>query len=377
MTTDTTAAGPTAADPAAATAPGAAELLAGRIFGAGIGAAELCTAYLGIRLGLYRALAGAPASAAELADRTGCDQRYLREWLQAQAVSGLAVVDGADPATARFALAEGTYEVLVDETGPAYLGALPDVVAAAGRVLPLLARAYRTGEGVPYAAYGPEGFSAQAALTRPAFVNSLVADWLPQLPDVLARLQDTGRPARVADLACGSGWAAIELAKAFPHVRVDGRDSDEASIAAGRRNAVDHGVADRVTLEVVDLADPAADWSPRYDLVTFFECVHDFPRPVESLRHARAALRPGGTVLVVEERAAEKFTAPGDDTERFFAAASAIWCLPQGRTGTDPEPIGALIRPADVRDLAERAGYAGVQVLPIEHPSWRFYRLVP
>ena len=364
-------------DMTAAAVPGAAEELAGRMFSAGVGAGELCTAYLGIHLGLYRALADAPASAAELAECTGCDERYLREWLQAQAVGGLLGVDGPDPATARFTLAEGVYEVLVDETGPAFLGGLADIVAAAGRVLPLLASAYRTGDGVPYAAYGPDGVSAQAALNRPAFVNSLVAEWLPQLPDVLARLQDTGHPARIADLACGTGWAAIELAKAFPHVTVDGRDNDEASIAIGRRNAVDHAVADRVTLEVVDLADPAADWSPRYDLAIFVECVHDFPRPVEALAHARAAMRPGGTVLVVDERAAETFTAPGDEAERFFASASAIWCLPQGRVGPDPEPVGTLIRPAAMRDLAERAGYASMQIVPIEHPSWRFYRLTP
>ena len=178
---------------------------------------------MGIHLGLYRALADAPASAVELAERTGCDERYMLEWLQSQAIGGLLAVDGTDPATARFTLAEGVYDVLVDETGPAYLGGLADIVAAAGHVLPQLASAYRTGAGVPYAAYGPEGVSAQAALNRPAFVNSLVAEWLPQLPDVLGRLQDTGNPARVADLACGTGWAAIELAKAFPHVTVDGR----------------------------------------------------------------------------------------------------------------------------------------------------------
>ena len=184
-------------------------------------------------------------------------------------------------------------------------------------------------------------------------------------------------PARVADLGCGTGWAAIELAKAFPHITVDGRDNDEASIALGRRNAVDHGVADRVNLEVVDLADESADWSPRYDLVIFIECVHDFPRPVEALRHARAAVRPGGTVLVVDERAAETFTAPGDEVERFFAAASAIWCLPQGRVGPDPEPVGTLIRPDTMRDLAHQAGYADVEIVPIDHPFWRFYRLTP
>src|SRR6185437_1461765 len=124
-----------------------------------------------------------------------------------------------------------------------------DIVAAAGRVLPLLADAYRTGAGVPFAAYGPDGVSAQAALNRPSFVNSLVAEWLPQLPDVLTRLQDAANPARVADLACGAGWASIELAKAFPHITVDGLDNDEASVAIGRQHVADHGVADRVDLE--------------------------------------------------------------------------------------------------------------------------------
>ncbi|HET7014490.1 MAG TPA: methyltransferase domain-containing protein [Streptosporangiaceae bacterium] len=353
------------------------EELAGRIFTTGVGTAELCNAYLGIHLGLYRSLADAPATPAILAQRTGCDERYLCEWLTAQAVGGFLTAAGPDPASAEFALAEGTYEVLVDETSPAYLGGLADIVAAAGRALPLLADAYRTGEGVPFAAYGPDGVSAQAALNRPGFVNSLVADWLPQVPDVLARLRDKADPARVADLACGAGWASIELAKAFPHITVDGLDNDEASIAVGRQHAADHGVSDRVDLEVVDLADESADWSPRYDLVLLIECVHDFPRPVEVLRHARAAVRPGGTVLVVDERAAETFTAPGELTERFFAAASAIWCLPQGRVGADPEPVGALMRPSIMSDLAERAGFAQTEILPIEHPAWRFYRLVP
>jgi SAM-dependent methyltransferase len=357
--------------------PNATEQLVGRIFTTGVGAAELCSSYLGIHLGLYRAMASGTATSAELAERTGCDERYLREWLQAQAIGALLTIDGTDPATARFGLAEGTYDVFVDETAPTYLGGLTDILAAAGRVLPLLVEAYRTGEGVPYAAYGPDGVSAQSALNRPAFVNSLVSEWLPELPDVLARLEDMGTPARVADFGCGTGWAAIELAKAFPHLTIDGRDNDEASITIGRRNAVEQGVADRVNLEVVDLADESADWSPRYDLAMFVECVHDFPRPIDALRNARAAVKPGGTVLVVDERAAERFTAPGDDIERFFAVASAIWCLPQGRVGPHPEPVGTLIRPDMMRDLANHAGFQDIEILPIEHPFWRFYRLTP
>ncbi|HEY7103350.1 MAG TPA: class I SAM-dependent methyltransferase [Mycobacteriales bacterium] len=358
-------------------APSAIEELAGRMFGAGVGAIELCNAYLGVHLGLYRALDAAPATAAELATRTGCDERYVREWLQGQAISGFVTVDGPEVASARFALADGTADVFVDETGPAYLGGLTDALAAAATVLPVLADAYRTGAGVPYAAYGPDAVSAQAALNRPAFVNSLVSEWLPQVPGVLDRLRDRTDPARVADLGCGMGWAAIELAKAFPAVRVDGRDNDEASIARGRQHAAEHGVADRVNLEVLDVSDTAVDWSPRYDLVLFAECVHDFPRPVEALENARRSVRPGGTVLVVDERVTETLEAPGDEVQRFFAAASAVWCLPQGRVGADAEPVGAVIRPADMRDLARRAGYAGLDVLPIEHPFWRFYRLHP
>lgn len=353
------------------------EQLVGRMFGSGVGAIELCNAYLGIHLGLYRALDAAAASPAELADRTGCDARYLREWLQAQAIGGFVIADGDDLALARFTLAEGVADVLVHETAPSYLGGLPDALAAAASVLPKLLEAYRSGAGVPYAAYGRDAVSAQAALNRPSFVNSFVDEWLPQLPDVQARLRDADRPAVVADLGCGMGWAGIELAKAFPHIQVEGRDNDEASIALGRQRAVDSGVADQVTLEVVDVSDPAADWSPRYDFAFFVECVHDFPRPAEALQNARRALRPGGSVLVVDERVDETLTTPGDEVQRFFAAASAIWCLPQGRVGNDPQPIGAVIRPDTMRNLATRAGYSSVDIVPIEHPFWRFYRLAP
>ena len=351
------------------------EDLADRVFAGGVGAVELGNIYLGVHLGLYRALAQGPTTVVELAERTGCDRRYLREWLQGQAISGFAVIDGEDPATARFTLAPGGVDVLVDETAPNYQGGLADLLAAMGRVLPALAEAYRSGAGVPYAAYGADAISAQSSASRPGFLHSLVSEWLPQIPDVQDRLRDATRPARVADLACGTGWAAIALAQAYPHLRVDGMDSDEASIAAGRRYAEAAGVADRVHLDVVDLSDAGADWSPRYDLITFFECLHDLPRPVEALGHARAALAPGGTVLVVDERADDTLTVPGDPVQRFLGAISPVWCLPQGLVGDNPEPVGTVIRPDQVRDLAARGGFSGLEILPIEHPFSRFYRL--
>jgi 2-polyprenyl-3-methyl-5-hydroxy-6-metoxy-1,4-benzoquinol methylase len=356
-------------------AASAVEEISGRVFMAGLGQLELTTVYLGVRLGLYRALdlAGAQTPR-ELAAVLGLDQRYVQEWLQSQAVSGFATADGDDPATARYRLAPGVRETLVDETNPAYIGGLGGLTPALGRAIPLLTEAFRTGAGVPMSAYGPEAVEAQGALNRPAYVNSLVQEWLPVIPDVQVRLADETRPARVADVGCGVGWSAIELAKVYPHLRVDGVDVDEESITRARRNAGEHGVAERVGFEVRDVSTPGALDGP-YDLVNVFECLHDMAHPVEALRTIRAALAPGGSLLIMEENAAEEWTAPGDEIERFFATASLLWCVPQGRTDETADPVGPLMRPARLRQLAREAGFSGAEVLPIEHPFFRFYRL--
>lgn len=354
----------------------AAEAVVERVFTEGLGAMHLATIYLGIRRGLFAALSGrALLTSQGLAAATACDERYVREWLQAETIAGLVVADDDDLTTARFRLADGVHEVLVDELNPNYLGGLPLALCAIGQALPDLVDAYRTGAGVPMPAYGPEIVAAQAAFNRPAFTNDLAASWLPSVPDVHARLSDATRPARVADIGCGVGWAAIELAKAFPHVRVDGYDADELSLEQARRNAEDHGVSDRVRFELVDVS-TSSYGDASYDLVLFLECVHDLGRPVEALAAARAAMADGGAVIVMDERTADT-PQVGDPTEMFFATVSAVWCLPQSRTVEDCEAPGTVMRPATFEAFARRAGWAGYEVLPIEHPFFRFYRLVP
>ena len=352
----------------------AAEELMGRMFGAALGAAELYTIYLGDVHGLYRALGeNGPATATELADRTGLDHRYVVEWLQSQAISGLLTIDGTDVTTDRYELAPGIREALLDPANPFYAAGLAAILPAVGRAFPQLVEAFRSGAGVPYTAYGQEAVIAQEALNRPAYVNSLVAEWVPAVPglhDVLSR------GARVADLGTGAGWSAIELAKAYPAVRVDGYDNDEDSITRARRNAAEHGVADRVDFEVRDITAVTADGT-QYDAVTFFECLHDFAHPVEALTAAREALAPGGSVIVMDERADEVLAAPGDEVQRFLAAASVIWCTPQGRVDEDSEVVGTMLRPDRLRQLAGKAGFGSVDVLPIDHPFWRFYQLAP
>ena len=352
----------------------AAEALVGRLFAAALGSAELFNVYLGQVHGLYRAVdAAGAATAVELSQATGVELRYLLEWLQAQAVSGLLTIDGPDVGTAAFSLAPGIRETLLEETNPLYAGGMPAIAVAVGRAFPQLEAAFKTGAGVPYSDYGPEAVTAQAALNRPAYVNSLVAEWLPALPDVQALL---AAGARMADVGTGVGWSAIELAKAYPAARIDGYDNDEESIARARRNAAEHGVADCVDFEVRDIGELAAHGA-RYDLITFFECLHDLAHPVEALVAARQALAPGGTVLIMDENIDETLVAPGDEVQRFFAAASVIWCTPQGRIEPDSHVIGAVMRPAKLRELAAQAGFGTVEILGIEHPFWKFYRLNP
>jgi 2-polyprenyl-3-methyl-5-hydroxy-6-metoxy-1,4-benzoquinol methylase len=353
----------------------AIEALAGRLFESAVGALELCNIHLGARLGLYGQLAqSGPLTAAALADRLGLDRRYVQEWLQAQAVSGFVTIDGTDLTTAAFTLAPGVAPVLLDELSPAYLAPLATMLASVGAVLPDLADAFRTGAGVPYAAY-PGAVQAQAALNRPAYATDLVGQWLPAVPDIAARLADPDAQLRVADLGCGAGWAAISLAEAFPHLRIDGYDADEESIALARRHAADRGVADRVRFEVCDLSEPD-DTIPRYDLALMFECLHDFGYPQRILTVTHCQLAAGGTVIVLEEHTDDELVAPtSDPVQRLFANVSPVWCLPQGRMEPDAEPVGTVIRPDRLRQLAADAGFHHADVLPIEHPFFRFYRL--
>jgi SAM-dependent methyltransferase len=355
--------------------PSPAEAVVGRLFEAGLASAELLTVKLGDTLGYYRSLAERPGQTPdELAAVTGTNARYVREWLQSQAVSGFCVADGADPATARFSLADGVADVLTDPVSPFHLAPMATVLTAAAAVIPKLIAAYRTGEGVAYADY-PEGAIAQAGLNRPAFTNDL-ASWVAAIPDVASRLADGANPAAVVDLGCGAGWSSIALVQAYPHIALVGVDNDSASLTMAAANAASAGVADQIRFISQDLAADLAA-APTYDVAFFFECVHDFPRPVEVLRNARQQLKPGGTVIVMDERTADEFTAPGDETERFFAAVSALWCLPQGLFGPAPQPVGTVLRADTMRELAAQAGYSSTEVLDIAHDFFRFYRLSP
>ena len=348
--------------------------LADRVFASLLGTLDVLTIHIGDQLGLYDLLhRRGPLDVTEVATASGTHPRYAREWLEQQAVAGL--VDVLDPTAAaderRYWLSDAHAAVLCDRDSLAYTTPFARMIAAAAMQLPRLLDAYRTGEGVGWSEYGELMRTAQADANRPLFLQVLGSDWLPSVPGLDGVLRDGGR---VADIGCGDGWSAIGIARAYPAVTVDGYDVDADSVEAARRHAAAEGLGDRVRFTLVDAA--SVPTSGDYDLVAAFECIHDLPDPVGVLRSARRMVKPGGTVLVMDERVPEEFTGPGDSVEQLMYGISLLVCLPDGLSHDDSVGTGTVMRPDTLRRYARDAGFADIEVLPIEHDMFRFYRLL-
>jgi 2-polyprenyl-3-methyl-5-hydroxy-6-metoxy-1,4-benzoquinol methylase len=351
------------------------DALVQRLFEATLGTWDLLAVYLGSRLGLYSALADGDATTSELAERTGTNERYVREWLEQQASSGILDVDepAAEAGKRRYSLPAGHDEALLDESSLNFIAPIAKLVAACVQPLEELLEAFRTGEGIPYAAYGADLHQGQAEFTRPMFETQLGSEWLPAIPEVHACLQ-ADPPARVADVACGEGFSTIAIARAYPKARVDGIDSDVSSITAAERHLAGSGVEDRVRFQPRNAAEIEGE---SYDLVYIHEALHDMSYPVEVLRTCRGLLVDGGSVVIGDERVADAFTVPADDLERFYYGFSVLHCLPVGMVGAGAAGTGTVMRADTVRRYAGEAGFAGFEVLPIENDFYRFYRLIP
>jgi len=351
------------------------DALVGRLFEASLGMGELLTVYLGDTLGLYRVLeTSSPLTPAELAQRAGIFERYAREWLEQQAAAGILSVD--DPAAAhderRYTLPAGHAEPLLDLDSPYSMAPLCKSFVAIARSMPELASAFRTGALVGWSSYGRDLTEAQGDFNRPWLLGSLGTEYLPSIEDLHDRLASEPG-ARVADIACGVGWAAISLARAYPNITVDGYDLDELSIELARENAERSGVADRVRFEARDAADPALE--SQYDLAVVVEAIHDLSQPVSVLSAIRKMLKPGGTLIVADERTEDAFVAPASETERLFYTYSVLCCLPSAMEDHTSAGTGTVMRMSTFRDYATSAGFGDVSVLPIEHDFLRFYRL--
>jgi 2-polyprenyl-3-methyl-5-hydroxy-6-metoxy-1,4-benzoquinol methylase len=354
------------------------DALVGRLFEASVGMFDVMSVYLGDRLGLYAALRdGGPATASELATRAGIDERYAREWLEQQAATDILEVDRVEaPADKRrFSLPDAYVEPLLNPDSPYSIAPFGRAVVACAKVMPELIEAFRSGGGVDWSAYGPDMIESQGDFNRPWLTGSFGSELLPAIPQIHERLI-ADPPARVADVACGVGWASISIARAYPKVRVDGFDLDPSSVELARENARHAGVDDRVTFAVRDAADPAA--VGQYDVAVVIEAIHDLSRPVEVLGAIRQMLRPGGTLLVADEKTEDAFAAPASDLERTYYGFSIFTCLPAAMTERPTAATGTVMRADTMQRYASEAGFDGFERL--DEPALdmlRFYRLTP
>ncbi len=303
---------------------------------------------MGDRLGLYRALAGAgPLTSAELAERTGTAERYVREWLNAQAAG--AYLD-YDPDSSRYTLPAEHAIALTDDSSPAFLPGLFQTAFGAVLDSPRITEAVSTGAGLGWHEHGHDVFDGCERFFRPGYNANLVDVWLPALDGVAGKLHSG---ATVADVGCGHGASTILMAQAFPASTFVGSDYHEGSIRTARERAAEAGVADRVKFEV---AASSTYSGSGYDLVTMFDCLHDMGDPVGAARHVRQSLSPDGTWMIVEPAAGDRVEENLNPVGRAYYGFSTLLCTPASLAQEVGLALGAQAGESRIRDVATSAG---------------------
>jgi SAM-dependent methyltransferase len=305
---------------------------------------------IGEKLGLYKALAAAegPLTPAELAQRTETTERYVREWLNAQAAGGY-VTYHAD--SGRYSLTPEQAFTLADQDSPAYLPGAFQLVTAAVKSEPRIAEAFRSGAGFGWHEHDHGLFEGTERFFRPNYVGNLVSSWIPALTGMEERLRGG---AKVADIGCGHGASTILMAQAFPKSTFVGFDYHGPSIEAARKAAQRAGVADRVSFEQAPAkAYPGCD----YDLVAFFDCLHDMGDPVGAATHVLRSLAKDGTWMIVEPFAGDRVEDNLNPVGRVFYSASTLICTPASRAQEVGLALGAQAGEARLREVVTRGGF--------------------
>jgi len=303
---------------------------------------------IGEKLGLYKALAVEPMTSAQLAAKTGTDERYVREWLASQAAGGYISYDDK---TQTFFLTEEQAFTLANEDSPAYLPGAFQLALGSLAAVPRIAESFRSGAGMGWHEHDDGVFHGCEKFFRPGYAANLVSTWIPSLQDVKAKLE---AGARVADVGCGKGSSTILMAKAFPKSHFFGFDYHDKSIEAARETATREGVAGRVTFEVAKAKEyPGKD----YDFVAVFDCLHDMGDPSGAASHVRQSLSQDGTWMIVEPFANDELKDNLNPVGRVYYSFSTLLCTPCSRSQEVGMCLGAQSGEKRIRDVVTSAGF--------------------
>jgi SAM-dependent methyltransferase len=306
--------------------------------------------YLGDKLGLYRAMAGAgPLTSAAVAERSGTHERYVREWLNNQAASGIVEYD-AGPRT--YELTDEAAQLWAEESSPAFLAGWVELIASLWADADKLAEAFRSGNGIAWGDHDPRLYRGVQRFFAPLYRGSLVREWIPSLDGVNAELR---RGAKVADVGCGYGLSTIIMAEAYPNSTFVGYDSHRESIEAAEKAAAEAGVSERVRFEVTDAT---SFEETGFDLICFFDALHDMGDPVRAAAHSRAALAEGGTVMIVEPAAGDAVENNLNPVGRAYYAGSTFLCTPGALSQPGGHSLGAQAGPERLGQVLGQAGFS-------------------
>ena len=310
------------------------------------------TILIGEQLGLYKALAAGPMTSKDLGDKTGISERYAREWLAAQAASGYVNYDSA---TGRFWMSPEQKFTLTNEESPVYIPGAFYVVASMYKDQRKLADTYKSGKGFGWHEHHNDLFQGTLKFFKPGYIANLVSSWLPSLEGVVPKLQEG---AKVADVGCGYGASTIIMAKAFPKSKFIGYDYHLESIETARNAAITAGVTENTDFEVA----LAKEYKGKdFDLVTFFDCLHDMGDPAGAAKHVHDSLKPDGTWMVVEPAAKGTIEDNLNPIGRVFYNASAMICVPSSLSQEVGLGLGAQASDMDLQKVMQAGGFTRIR----------------
>ncbi|MBV8135043.1 MAG: methyltransferase domain-containing protein [Deltaproteobacteria bacterium] len=334
-----------------------------------IGAAMLgAMSYIGDRLGIFKSLAeSTPLTSVELAEKTGLDERYLREWLGAMTAAQYL---SYDPVSKRYSMPAENAMILAREESPFFMGGFIQGIIPNLSVTPKVLEAFRTGKGVRQSEYPPETFESMERSSANMYRNQLLKHWLPAMPQVVRALEEGGS---ALDVGCGSGRCAIALAQRFPKAKIFGYDAHPGSLERARNNARAAGLGERISFQAVDCTRlPAA----KFDFISTFDVVHDSIDPVGLMSSIHAALRPGGTYLMVEVNVSARLEDNISAMGRMMYSMSTLYCMSVS-LGGGGAGIGACMGEEKARELATAAGFSSFERLPVKDLFSVLYELKP